>query len=85
VEMMGGNIHLESIKGKGCHFYFDLKFSRDSHSVSDEPSLCVQYFTDSPNTLLLSELERYGVKFAHSAVSDINTLELTTDTIIILD
>ncbi|KFA97163.1 hybrid sensor histidine kinase/response regulator [Vibrio sp. ER1A] len=85
VEMMGGNIQLDSIKGEGCHFYFDLKFSRDSHCVSDEPSLCVQYFTDSPNTLLLSELERYGVKFAHSAVSDINTLELTTDTIIILD
>ncbi|MGR5297512.1 ATP-binding protein [Vibrio mediterranei] len=85
VEMMGGSIHLDSIKGKGCHFYFDLEFSRDSHSVSDELSLRVQYFSDSPNPLLISELKRYGVKYAQAAVSDINTLQLTTDTIIILD
>ncbi|GMQ46655.1 ATP-binding protein [Vibrio sp. 10N] len=60
VAMMGGNIALQSEKGKGSQFSFALTFKRDSHSIHSEMDKTIGYLSSTPNTLLVNEFKRFG-------------------------
>ncbi|MGR5145230.1 ATP-binding protein [Photobacterium alginatilyticum] len=62
VSLMGGNIQLASSKGQGSQFYFEIKFDNDEQRLSTEDPIDIVYFTNSVNTLLIQEIQRFGYR-----------------------
>ncbi|MDR9827273.1 ATP-binding protein [Vibrio sp. FNV 38] len=58
VELMGGNIQLESKKGIGSCFSFELEAPLAKHALQKQNEVQVLYISDSPSELLIGELLR---------------------------
>ncbi|WP_418642188.1 ATP-binding protein [Vibrio chaetopteri] len=85
VEMMGGEIELQSKKGSGSQFSFTLTFKRDDHEVKNEDSLSIAYISQKPSSLLTNELQRFGCNLIQLSDVRDELFHLSTTTIIISD
>ncbi|OEF85278.1 hybrid sensor histidine kinase/response regulator [Vibrio splendidus] len=60
VEIMGGSIGVESEKGVGSRFSFQLTVVQSEHSETKKRKPTVIYYSDVPSKLLLDDLFRFG-------------------------
>ncbi|NOI37787.1 response regulator [Vibrio sp. 070316B] len=60
VEIMGGSIDVESEKGVGSCFRFQLTVMQSEHSETKKRKQTVVYYSDAPSKLLLDDLFRFG-------------------------
>ncbi len=60
VEIMGGSIDVESEKGVGSCFRFQLTVMQSEHSETKKRKQTVVYYSDVPSKLLLDDLFRFG-------------------------
>ncbi|MGR5117221.1 ATP-binding protein [Vibrio astriarenae] len=84
VEIMGGTIDVESEKGVGSCFSFQLTVVQSEHAESQKRTASVVYYSSSPSKLLLDDLFRFGysprlessqVQFTEQVLPDIAFME----------
>ena len=70
VEMMGGEIQLDSQKHVGSNFSFTLSFQHDEQTIEQVSSLPVIYLAGEHNSLLVSEVLRFGYQLTRCHTVD---------------
>ncbi|WP_286295429.1 hybrid sensor histidine kinase/response regulator [Vibrio apostichopi] len=60
VEIMGGSIDVESEKGVGSCFRFQLTVMQSEHTETKKRKQTVVYYSNAPSKLLLDDLFRFG-------------------------
>ncbi|MGR5061928.1 ATP-binding protein [Photobacterium sp. DNB22_13_2] len=84
IEMMGGEIQLDSQKQIGSTFSFTLTFQNDDQTTSPVPSWQVFYLASDHNDLLVTEIKRFGYQLTlcHS-VDDVLNADNSSAVVII--
>ncbi|MGF1683475.1 ATP-binding protein [Photobacterium minamisatsumaniensis] len=85
IELMNGEININSAKGKGSQFYFEVEFSKDDQVLNQGNAFNIAYCTTNANPLLIAELERLGYPFT---LIDGNTrliADIEQDNLVIVD
>ncbi|MBC7002779.1 response regulator [Photobacterium sp. BZF1] len=85
VEMMGGEIQLESQKHVGSTFSFTLSFLHDEQTIDQVSSLPVLYLAEEHNALLVSEILRFGYQLTHCHTVDEVLAANRPNAIVIID
>ena len=85
VEMMGGEIKLQSQKHAGSTFSFTLSFEHDEQTIDQVTSLPVLYLAVEHNSLLVSEILRFGYQLTYCHTSDQVLAANKPNAIVIID
>ncbi|MCW8344479.1 ATP-binding protein [Vibrio sp. ZSDZ65] len=85
ITMMGGEIALNSLKGRGSEFSFILSFDTDDQQLTQQTETTVVYVSMKEKPLLIEELNRYGFPSQQITPDSLSSIAISKQTVIIID
>ena len=70
IDLMGGSINVQSIKGQGSHFYFSIPYEKASHTFTTEKGTTITNNLLDNKTILIAEDELSNYEYLLAILED---------------